>query len=352
MIDQQSWLKAWYEGRWWLWLLLPVLLPLSWLFSALAASRRQTLSTQAKPLSVPVIVVGNIAIGGTGKTPLLISMVKHLQQKGYKPGVISRGYGAEAPHYPYSVTPQSPAEHGGDEPLLIAMETACPVVVDANRVQAAEHLISEFECDVILSDDGLQHYKLSRQFEICVVDGARGVGNGFCLPAGPLREPSSRLAQVDCVVVNGEVSDAIAQQATTEPFAMQLKPAYWGQVVEPLSQYDLQPLPWDDEAIIRSNAKTNTNELEAVTGIGNPERFFNTLSNFGLMFNTRVFPDHYQFCAEDLIYAENNVLLMTAKDAVKCKSFAKSNWWYLSVQAKLPQGFWQSLESFMENSNE
>lgn len=351
MIDQQNWLKAWYEGRWWLWLLLPVLLPLSWLFRALAASRRQTLSTQAKPLSVPVIVVGNIAIGGTGKTPLLISMVKYLQQAGYKPGVISRGYGASAPHYPYSVTSQSPAAYGGDEPLLIALETGCPVVVDANRVQAAEQLISEFECDVILSDDGLQHYKLSRQFEICVVDGARGVGNGFCLPAGPLREPASRLAQVDCVVVNGDVSDAVAQQTATKPFAMQLQPAYWGQVTNPLSQHDLQPLPWDDEADSKSNTATNTNGLEAVTGIGNPDRFFKTLSNFGLMFNSRVFPDHYQFCAEDLSYAENNVLIMTAKDAVKCKSFAKSNWWYLSVQAQLPKEFWQNLESFMENSN-
>jgi tetraacyldisaccharide 4'-kinase len=385
-MDQQSWLKAWYEGRWWLLLLFPLLIPLAWLFTAIAWSRRKTLSAQAQPLAVPVIVVGNIAIGGTGKTPLLIAMAKYLQNAGYHPGIISRGYGAKAPYYPYVVTPESSPLHSGDEPLLIAIETDCPVVVDAQRTQAAQKLISDFDCDVILSDDGLQHYKLSRQFEICVVDGARGVGNGFCLPAGPLRESAKRLAEVDSVVINGELKLDLLKNnflaRITEPHSMRLQPASWVSVMPCKSTVDseaslaltpepepdpepepepepiprpipiptptsssLSPVPWDME---NSSSKT----VNAVTGIGNPQRFFNTLSDLGLMVKPRAFADHHQFCATDLSYVEDQVLIMTAKDAVKCKSFAKPNWWYLSVEAQLPQSFWQSLDSFMEKTNE
>src|SRR5690554_2376911 len=178
-------------------------MPLTGLFRLISALRRRYLRRFAQHrLGVPVLVVGNISLGGTGKTPVIIALVKHLHSRGYKPGVISRGYGAKAPSYPLVVTEETPVQHSGDEPLLIAQATGCPVCVDPDRVAAGERLVA-LGCDLILSDDGLQHYRLGRDLEIAVVDGERRFGNGWCLPTGPLREPISRLRQVDWVLVNG-----------------------------------------------------------------------------------------------------------------------------------------------------
>lgn len=327
---QQRILSAWYEGRWWLYLLLP----LAWLLSLVASWRRAALSHKAVPLEVPVIVVGNIAIGGTGKTPLIIALVKYLQERGYKPGVISRGYGGSAPFYPFSVTLDSDPAVCGDEPLLISLSTGCPVMVGPDRVNSARQLIQDFGCDVILSDDGLQHYRLARQFEICVVDGQRQMGNGFCLPAGPLREPPSRLHSVDCVVVNGSQSLSVEG---LDSHSMQLKPTLWQHVA---GREEQKPMPFIKEQ--------TDGKVLAVTGIGNPQRFFHTLSVLGLRPDTRAFPDHHPFTASDLAYAKGQCLLMTTKDAVKCRGFADDNWWSLLVTSDLPPSFWKKLDDFLE----
>ncbi|MDX2349092.1 MAG: tetraacyldisaccharide 4'-kinase, partial [Porticoccus sp.] len=190
--------QAWYRHNSWALLFLPF----SWLFRGVAATRRYYHQKVAPSpsLNVPVIVVGNITVGGTGKTPLLLALVAHFKQQGYRPGVISRGYGGNASEYPLRVTTESAAAEVGDEPLLLA--SACPVVVDPDRYRAAQFLLEQTDCDLILSDDGLQHYRLPRDIEIVVVDGGRGFGNGHCLPAGPLREPVSRLTQADFVLIN------------------------------------------------------------------------------------------------------------------------------------------------------
>nr|WP_279538405.1 tetraacyldisaccharide 4'-kinase [Pseudomaricurvus alcaniphilus] len=316
--------------------------PLSLLFSGLAARRRRRLSASAVKLSAPLIVVGNISLGGTGKTPLIIALVKFLRSRGLRPGVLSRGYGGQAPHYPYSVVAGSDPRHCGDEPLLIAREAACPVAVDRDRVAAGQHLIREHGCNILLSDDGLQHYRLARQWEIAVIDGRRGLGNGLCLPAGPLREPPARLQEVDCVVINGTGSACETELALDHGivFAVNLLPSHWCNVKtgERVSVVDYPRL-------LASAAGEEA--IDAVTGIGNPGRFFDTLRDMGLKIRENSFPDHHPFCAEDLQYAGDQPLLMTAKDAVKCQPFAKASWWYLAVGMPLPDALQQTLADFL-----
>lgn len=331
---QDFWLDAWYQGRWWLYLFSP----LAWLFRTLAARRRQRQQAQTQqlaPLGAPVIVVGNITLGGTGKTPLLIAMAKYLQQLGYRPGIISRGYGGQAPHYPYKLSSSSQADQVGDEPLLIYRETGCPVVVGPDRLADAEALLAADDCNVILSDDGLQHYRLPRSIEIAVVDGQRGLGNGLCLPAGPLREPPQRLMEVDLVVVNGKPSIEGLLPAGTRFHTMELIPGCWRTVADQREQ-SLQQLPCETD-------------VWAVAGIGNPQRFFDTLSRLGLDPKPRAFADHYQYQPADFAFAHSQPLLMTAKDAVKCQSFAQANWWYLSVEATLGETFWKQLSEKLQS---
>ncbi|MGH1373562.1 MAG: tetraacyldisaccharide 4'-kinase [Cellvibrionaceae bacterium] len=339
---ESFWLDAWYQGRWWLWLLWP----LSMVLRLLAAVRRRHLSQKSEALEVPVIVVGNITLGGTGKTPVIISLVNHLREKGFNPGVLSRGYGAKAPHYPYLVTPLSPVVESGDEPLLIALEAQCPVMIGADRIASARALIDEHQCDILLSDDGLQHYRLSRQWEICVLDATRLWGNGLCLPAGPLREPPKRLAEVDAILLNGVLSQP--QQAQPQiklllgdSHTLSLKPSAWHKLDDGTrcSIADFEQMTQGSNREAKSGY--------AVTGIGNPDRFFQTLSSLGVDCPNRSFPDHYAFSASDLAFAGDNLLMMTAKDAVKCRSFARPNWWYLSVRAQLSESFWAQLDDFL-----
>ena len=192
--------QAWQQDSPWL----KLLLPLSWLFVAIASARRRYLQSrhQGQAFKAPVIIVGNISVGGSGKTPLILALVSALKQRGFKPGVVSRGYGGKAVSYPLGVNAQTAVAESGDEPLLIAQLAECPVVVDADRNAAVAYLLSHNDCDLVLSDDGLQHYRLHRDIEIVVIDGQRGFGNGRCLPAGPLRESQERLGQADFVVVN------------------------------------------------------------------------------------------------------------------------------------------------------
>ncbi|GAB3107564.1 tetraacyldisaccharide 4'-kinase [Aestuariicella hydrocarbonica] len=327
---QEFWLNAWYEGRWWLWLLWP----LSLILQGIAGWRRTRLMRHAQTLPAPVLVVGNITLGGTGKTPVIITLVRYLRSLGLNPGVISRGYGGHAPYFPYLVTPQSPVDESGDEPLLIALETGCPVMVGANRVQSVETLAARHHCDIILSDDGMQHYKLARDWELCLLDGQRLLGNGLCLPAGPLREAPGRLREVDCVILNGG-TDKPDLPVDVEALRMSLIPKYWCNVLTGervgLDQLPFLALPG----------------VHAVTGIGNPERFFTTLRELGIAVEGQAFPDHYAFSEADLAHIGTKPLLMTAKDAVKCRNFAKPDWWYLSVEAELPQAFYTQLHAFL-----
>lgn len=324
-------LAAWYEGRWWLWLLWPV----SLLFQCVAWLRRYRLTKSACELAAPVVVVGNITLGGTGKTPVIIALVKYLQGQGHRPGVISRGYGSHAPHYPYLVTSQSPIRYSGDEPFLVASETGCPVMVGPSRVASATLLIEQHNCTLILSDDGLQHYGLHRAWELCLLDGQRLLGNGLCLPAGPLREPASRLNSVDCVLINGCSSER-AVNREIDALSFRLEPQCWRNVKT------------GEQVTLDSVAVASADKVFAVTGIGNPQRFFTTLESVGVNAETRAFADHHPFSAADLSYAGEELLVMTAKDAVKCRDFAQPNWWYLSVEAQLPSAFYARFQAFLD----
>lgn len=319
------WVEAWYRGSIWLY----ALLPLTGLFRVIATMRRRYLRRFAqRKLTVPVLVVGNISVGGTGKTPVIIALVHHLRTRGYKPGVISRGYGARAPSYPLVVTEETPVQHSGDEPLLIAQATGCPVCVDPDRVAAGERLVA-LGCDIILSDDGLQHYRLGRDLEIAVVDAERRFGNGWCLPTGPLREPISRLRQVDWVLVNGGAPGAM-EDIPGKGVAMTLRPDHWRRFGEQ------EPLPLD--------YFEQGTRVHAVAGIGNPQRFYQTLRSLGIAPLEHDFPDHHQYTLEELQFTEPWPVVMTAKDAVKCRAFAEPEWHWLEVSSQLPETFWLSFD--------
>lgn len=331
--SQERWLAAWYGGRRWIFWLLP----LGWLFCALTLVRRFWLRRFAQgKLDVPVVVVGNITLGGTGKTPLLLALVEHCKARGLKPGVVSRGYGGRAPAYPYTLHAHSSATEAGDEPLQIYQQSRCPVVVGPDRLACARQLVA-LGCDLILSDDGLQHYRLGRDLEILVVDGERGFGNGQCLPVGPLREPLSRLAEVDLLVVNGTSSVDLPDKAPL-PYAMQLAPLGWRRLLND------EPLPLDH--------LSSGTCVHAVAGIGNPARFYRTLEQLGLCPQPHKFPDHHVFSAADLRFTEPLPLVMTAKDAVKCRGFAQASgetgWYALDVAAQLPADFWSALDARLD----
>ena len=310
-------MKRWLERRWYAPGPAPLLLrPLAHLYGALSAGRARRLRAVAQPVGVPVVVVGNISVGGTGKTPLTLWLIERLREWGWRPGVVSRGYGGRAPHYPWLVDVHGDPSHSGDEPLLIAQRGRCPVVVDPDRVAAARLLAARGDVDIIVSDDGLQHYRLHRDLEICVVDGRRGLGNGALLPAGPLREPASRLDRVDLIVVNGE------GWSRDGALRMQLRTV----ALRPLGEGEGQPL-----SAFAGRA------VHAVAGIGDPERFFATLRAAGLQVNAHPFADHHAYRPLDLAFGDELPVLMTEKDAVKCAAFADARMWTLPVVAELSQ---------------
>ena len=315
-LDSSFIVDAWYNDSLWV----KALVPLSYLYRILASLRRSWLTKRSIWRSpVPLIIVGNISLGGTGKSPLVIGIVQHLKDLGLKPGVVSRGYGANSNHYPVEVTITSSGSEVGDEPLMIYKRTGVPVFVDPDRVRAVKELISQHECDVVVSDDGLQHYTLGRDIEIAVIDGVRGLGNGFCLPAGPLREPPSRLEEVDLVVINGE--DSVLRIGSTENAStMQLKP------VRLVSMTSGRGEPADSLA-----GKT----VHAVVGISHPERFFDTLKSLGISIIPHEFPDHHAFTRDDVNFDDNIPVIMTEKDAVKLDllGLREEQYWYLEVEA-------------------
>ncbi len=321
--------RAWYSNSTW-----PLLLtPLELLFRGLSRRRREQYRSGAKSTwqaPVPVIVVGNISVGGTGKSPLVIWLINWLRGQGYTPGVISRGYRASPPQRPYFVTAASSAAEGGDEPVMIVRRTAVPLVIDADRVAAAKLLLAQTRCDVIISDDGLQHYALGRTVEIAVLDAKRGVGNGHCLPVGPLREPVSRLDEVDMVVLNGE-SEArfLAPQQLAKCCRMALTAT--------------QLCALNGRQTVSMSEWQGARQVHAVAGIGNPQRFYDTLQHAGFQLSTHTFPDHHHFSAQDLRFDDDLAVIMTEKDAVKCDHMTLNNAWYVQVEAQLDEQFGRHL---------
>lgn len=304
----QSWYRSDLPAK----LLAGFLLPLSWLYCAIAVTRRKIYQLGLKKsytTSVPVLVVGNIVVGGSGKTPLLIALCEFLQEKGFKPGVVSRGYGGKVAGVK-QVHKNDSAELVGDEPLMIFQRCSMPVVVGADRVAAVKHLLQNNPCDIVLSDDGLQHYRMQRDFEIAVVDASRGFGNGFCLPAGPLRERVSRLSEVDIVVYNGGDSG--------EACSYDLK-------IDDVCSLN------GEQCIALSSFSGKT--MHAVAGIGHPPRFFSQLRKVGIDVIEHAFSDHHAYTQQDFSGWQDACILMTEKDAVKCRQLLLPDAWVVNVSA-------------------
>ncbi|OXY82407.1 tetraacyldisaccharide 4'-kinase [Oceanimonas doudoroffii] len=317
-------MQAWYRGAPWLWLLWP----LSLLFGLVSGLRRCLFRHGLKAAyraPVPVMVVGNLTVGGNGKTPMVIWLVEWLRKQGYNPGVISRGYGGNSDHYPLVLSNTTRAEQAGDEPVLIFKRTGCPVVVGPKRAEAAATLAG-LGADIIISDDGLQHYALARDIELVVVDGKRRFGNGRLLPMGPLREGKWRLASVDAVINNGGPGDA-------GEYAMTLAPGE----LQPVSATGEPPAPGA--------------RVHAMAGIGHPPRFFTTLNEQGFILDKQLaLADHKAVSPAQLAGLADAPLLMTEKDAVKWPG-GHDNGWYLPVNARLPTEFEHMLSSRLKELN-
>ena len=319
--------KVWFQrhlAKYWL---VPLLLPLTGLFYLLSLARRLAFSLgllKSYQIEEPVIVVGNIGVGGNGKTPVVVYLVELTKSLGLKPGVISRGYGGEADTYPYLLDDTSTSDQAGDEPILIYQRCHVPVVVGADRVANAQLLIKQ-GCNIIISDDGLQHYRLQRDLELVVIDAKRLFGNGLLLPAGPLREGRWRLQQSDLLIYNGrKPSDNVVLNDKSLQMTLAAK--------------ELIQLNTGEKTPLVSFLKQQQT-INAMAGIGDPQRFFTTLQTLGFnIVKQQGFIDHKEFTADDFNQFKTNLpLLMTEKDAVKCQAFAKDNWWYLPVDAQFSE---------------
>ncbi|MGY2288390.1 tetraacyldisaccharide 4'-kinase [Pseudomonas sp. SDO528_S397] len=305
-------LKAWYEGH----RGLALLRPLEWLYRQVVQRKRERFMAGEGSIyqaPVPLIVVGNITVGGTGKTPLILWLIEHCQRAGLRVGVVSRGYGAKPPQLPWRVEASHSADVAGDEPLLIVQRSGVPLMIDPDRSRAVRALLAGEPLDLILSDDGLQHYRLARDLELVLIDAARGLGNRRCLPAGPLREPVERLQSVDALLYNGAGADPEAG------FAFRLVPS----ALVNLKTGERKPVDYFPPG----------QRVHAVAGIGNPQRFFTTLETLHWLPQPHAFADHAAYSADVLSFTPSLPLVMTEKDAVKCRAFAQPDWWYLAVDA-------------------
>lgn len=321
--------RLWYEDS----AGVPLLAPLAFIYGALGAARRGAYRAgwlRSPPLERPVVVVGNLTVGGTGKTPLTIHLARELSAAKLKVGIVSRGYGRRGGEARY-VQPDSDWREVGDEPVIIARRTGCATMVAADRVKAARTLIAR-GADVILADDGLQHLSLRRDCAIVVIDGSRGFGNGRLLPAGPLREPAAALGRADLVVVNGEPEHrSLGAALPAGTLTMHL-------AAQPAVRLDGRGRPCELTAF-------SGRRVHAVAGIGNPQRFFRELSSLGLEVLAHPFPDHHPFTAHELAFADELPILMTEKDAVKCAPFANARLWCVPVSAAFSESDAQALRA-------
>ena len=295
-----------------------ILSPVSWLYCFVAIVRRfayrcHILKTTHMP--VPVIIVGNITAGGTGKTPLVTWLINFLRENGYTPGIVSRGYGGIARNWPQQVRVDSDPRMVGDEAILLARRCQCPMAVGPNRVEAVQALLEHKDCDIIVADDGLQHYALGRDVEIAVIDGVRRFGNGKCLPAGPLREPRKRMNSVDIAVANG--------MPGPREYGMTLKPGLVKRLVDDRQDCSLKSF--------------SGKKVHAIAGIGNPDRFFQQLKDNGLDVIAHEFPDHHLYTDDEIFFDDDLPVLMTEKDAVKCGSIAGGQHWFVPVDVELDE---------------
>jgi len=303
--------------------------PLHWLLVFVVRSRRyfyQQGLLNSQKIPVPVIVVGNITVGGTGKSPLVMHLAERLTMAEFRVGILSRGYGGKSLSYPLEVTNKSLSSEVGDEPLMIKLRTDIDtvVVVDPRRCRGAQYLVDKYNCNLIICDDGLQHYALQRDIEILLIDGNRGFGNALLMPFGPLREPVSRAQQVDAVIVNGANKNLAIEN--TPPFAMSLKATYFVALNDSAKILEI--------AEFLNYCLENDEQLHAIAGIGNPQRFFDHLQELGLTTINHPFEDHYSFSVADL-EALKGIAIMTEKDAVKCRLLATDKMWYLKVDADI-----------------
>ena len=305
------------------------MLPLALVFRTLSGLRRLAYVVglaRRRRFPVPVLVVGNITVGGTGKTPLVIWLARHLRDRGWRPGLVSRGYGGRAGRWPQQVRGDSDVHMVGDEAVLLATATGCPMCVGPDRPAAVEALLAHTDVDIVISDDGLQHHALARDLEIVVVDGVRRFGNGLPLPAGPLREPVSRLKRVDLVVFNGDGEEGAFTMRLVEPRLTHL--------------HESQTRPLSSLAGAR---------VHAVAGIGNPSRFFDLLRQQGLEPIEHALADHHRFTAADLRFDDGLPVLMTAKDAVKCRRFPCDDCWIVEVDMQPDDRFVARLEERLKD---
>ncbi|MCG8324174.1 MAG: tetraacyldisaccharide 4'-kinase [Thiotrichales bacterium] len=320
--------QVWYGEH----MLSNVLAPIGWLYQSMITVRKLAYGSGLVPVkrfNVPVIVIGNITVGGTGKTPLTIWLANYLKSRGLNPGIVSRGYGVKTGNKPQQVRPDSNPFLVGDEPVLIARKTGCPVAIAGNRVNAVEAMLAHYEINVIISDDGLQHLPLYRDLEIAVIDGDRRFGNGRCLPAGPLREPISSLERVNLIVANGKSAKG-----------------------EHLMEYESGLL----HSLLDQNRTMDIGQLHgqtlhAVAGVGNPARFISRLRRAGLQVIKHVYPDHHPYQRSDIEFGDDLPVVMTEKDAVKCESFASDRCWFLPIQAKLAETFVFRLDKCLAGIN-
>lgn len=342
--------KAWYGKNKWTQVFRPVLPLVSYL---VAKKRRQFLADtdKHKQVNVPVIVVGNISVGGTGKSPMVLALIEALKLAGYYPGIVSRGYGVSAAN-PIRVTPESLANECGDEPVMLVRRSRCPMVICQNRVDAINVLLEDKRVDLVISDDGMQHYAMARDIELLMLDAKRGLGNGALLPVGPLREPASRVLEVDYVIsLVSEKTQPDLERKKQE--IRELLLSYQGIDNAEILDSKLIPASVSPQSLV--NLKTGEHvalevlksfkQCSLVAGIGNPERFLNTLLEAGLPsgYTTSWFGDHHKFSADDV--AQDNPVVMTEKDAVKCKdlNLDNDNVWYLPIEVGLPAEFIESL---------
>jgi tetraacyldisaccharide 4'-kinase len=314
---------AWYQDKKWVWLLLPF----SLLFFCVSRLRKLLfnigLLSSEKPNAF-VIIVGNISVGGNGKTPTVIAIAEYLTKQGYRCGILSRGYGGSQSSFPHLVQSSDDSGVVGDEPKLMQHRLSCPVVIDPKRVRGAKYLVESLQCDVIICDDGLQHYALKRDFEVVVMDG-RGLGNGLLMPMGPLRESASRLRHVDVLLFNGKRNENIEFES----------PATATMVLE--------PEPWRNVKTGQEDVSLLVESPTAIAGIGDPNRFFNTLTSMGITCSKTIpYPDHYAYTNTDI---PEGMVLMTEKDAVKCQSFAHDNCWYLPVSGNISENIYTLIDN-------
>lgn len=308
--------KQWQKRGVFAWLMYP----LSVLYCVVMSLRRELYDSgllTSHQVGRPVIVVGNLSVGGTGKTPLVIWLANQLARSGIRPAVVSRGYGGRAASFPLLVDYETPAAIAGDEPAMIARKLGCPVVIDPDRVAAANWLVERNLCDVIIADDGLQHLALDRDLELAVITSDRIAGNGFCLPAGPLRESPDRLKSVDIVISR-------AANSTLTSHSMSLSLGECSRLDNPAMRLPLSAF-WDSP-------------VHAVAGIGNPDGFFDSLRRSGLEIIPHPFPDHHDYTPADISFADELPVIMTEKDAVKCAEFARRNYWAATVSVELDEG--------------